>query len=338
MEQGSAAPAMSAANRTRVRALWRAGLCALSFQTAVAAACADTLPREEAGTPEIARLSLSATASLETLPAHLYFVPATAARTVSPRRISLAPTATPRTKPVAVTPALAIRAVPKPVVAKPAPVEPASVETVARSLTPSRDNKPTFLFGTRGTTVSLTPVSDRWQRALGDLQTETTGSDRHSFRAYAAILDQVKDARRGLQIPKINYMVNRVLAYRDDARVWNTGEYWASPVEALTKRAGDCEDYAILKYALLRDLGVKDADMRIVVLMDTAARQHHAVLSVRHEGKWLILDNRFSRVRFERDLPHYRPLYSVNASGQWSHGQDKGAPVRLASRLSALAK
>lgn len=343
MEQGSAAPAMSAANRTRVRALWRAGLCALSFQTAVAAASADTLSREASGVPEIARLSLSATASLETLPAHLYFVPASAARTVSPRRISMMPTATPRTKPVAGASAMTIRSVPKPVVAKPTPVEIASVETSAietsaRSQARTIDRKPTFLFGTRGKTVTLTPVSNRWQRALGDLQTETTGSDRHSFRAYAAILDQVKDTRRGLQIPKINYMVNRVLAYRDDARVWNTGEYWASPVEALTKRAGDCEDYAILKYALLRDLGVKDADMRIVVLMDTAARQHHAVLSVRHDGKWLILDNRFSRVRFERDLPHYRPLYSVNASGQWSHGQDKRTPVRLASRLSALAK
>ncbi|MES0810624.1 transglutaminase-like cysteine peptidase [Roseibium sp. SCPC15] len=161
---------------------------------------------------------------------------------------------------------------------------------------------------------------------------------RQDFRAYSAILNQVKTKRRGLQIPKVNYMVNRLLSYQEDSSLWKTGEYWASPVETLRHRAGDCEDYAILKYALLRDLGVEDEDMRIVVLRDTAARQYHAVLSVRHKGKWLILDNRFSRIRFERDLPHYQPLYSVNAAGEWSHLPQKGDPIRLASRLKSATR
>ncbi|WP_299481212.1 transglutaminase-like cysteine peptidase [uncultured Roseibium sp.] len=192
----------------------------------------------------------------------------------------------------------------------------------------------------RGKPVSISPVSQRWQRAVSELEgtAQDAGRTRHGFRAYSAILDQVSPLRRGLQIPKVNYMVNRLLAYREDSFLYKKAEYWASPVETLTRRAGDCEDYAILKYALFRDLGVKDEDMRIVVLRDTAARQYHAVLSVRHNGKWLILDNRFSRVRFERDLPHYQALYSVNAAGEWSHMPNAGKPVNLAARLKSATR
>lgn len=192
----------------------------------------------------------------------------------------------------------------------------------------------TLVFGSLGKPVSMSPVTARWTRALSDFQAEDTSS-RHQFKVYEAILDRVSTKRRGLQIPQINAMVNRMLSYKEDAQLWQNPEYWASPSETLGRLAGDCEDYAILKYALLRDLGVKDEDMRIVVLRDTAVRQYHAVLTVRHKDNWLVLDNRFSRVRFERDLPNYRALYSVNASGEWSHSKDSGNPIRLAARLKS---
>ncbi|MEL7526150.1 MAG: hypothetical protein AAFN16_10295, partial [Pseudomonadota bacterium] len=73
-------------------------------------------------------------------------------------------------------------------------------------------------------------------------------------------------------------------------------------------------------------------------LRDRAVRQFHAVLTVRHKGQWLVLDNRFSRVRFERDLPHYKPLYSVNAAGEWAHTREPGTPVQLAARLKAATR
>lgn len=192
----------------------------------------------------------------------------------------------------------------------------------------------TLVFGSLGKPVSMSPVTARWTRALSDFQPENKSS-RHQFKAYETILDRVSTKRRGLQIPQVNAMVNRMLSYKEDDQLWQNPEYWASPSETLGRLAGDCEDYAILKYALLRDLGVKDEDMRIVVLRDTAVRQYHAVLTVRHKNNWLVLDNRFSRVRFERDLPNYRALYSVNASGEWSHSKDSGNPIRLAARLKS---
>ncbi len=324
MEQSATAPAIPAANGKGARALLRASLYGLGFHAALLTAQADTLPFAEDAPLVIAEISFTRTASLDRAPVDFHFMPRPSAKTVVLHKVRLEPVAQPAVKPKSLVPIDAHNS--------------ASTLPDRRSHRVTPNLKSTILFGTMGKSVPLTPVSKRWTRALGEFEAATATGSRHNDRAYSAILAQVKDFRRGLQIPKINYMVNRVLAYRDDARVWKTGEYWASPSEALEKRAGDCEDYAILKYALLRDLGVQDEDMRIVVLMDEAAGQHHAVLSVRHDGQWLILDNRFSRIRFERDLPNYKPLYSVNASGQWSHTLQKGAPVSLAARLKSANK
>lgn len=320
MDQKATAPGIPAANRKAVPRCWRIGVFALTLQAAMTTVHADESLPGLSDLPGFLRIALLETSSTATVSPDFYFrMPDTAPeiRSVTSSQVRLG-----------------IDHLPP--LAKPEVLEEVAAAT-APTATPSRQDadapKPTLLFGSRGKPVSLTPVTKRWTRALGEL--EAGREQRLGFRAYSAILDKVRDQRRGLQIPKVNYMVNRLVTYRDDVRLWQAGEYWASPVETLEKRAGDCEDYAILKYALLRDLGVDDSDMRIVVLRDTAARSHHAVLSVRHDGNWLILDNRFSRVRFERDLPNYQALYTVNASGEWSHTPEKGNPVRLAARLKS---
>lgn len=313
MEQSATAPVLPVANGKVVPKTWQALLCALALQTAISHAHAEEPRTGSDKTRELLQSSLLVSARAQSLVAELHFSPVVASPPARPVKLS-AVRLTPTTKPR---------------------------ETVT-PLPPSDRSglKPTLIFGSMGKSVPLTPVTKRWQRAMSDLSPDSQKANarRQDFRAYSAILNQVKTKRRGLQIPKVNYMVNRLLSYQEDSSLWKTGEYWASPVETLRHRAGDCEDYAILKYALLRDLGVEDEDMRIVVLRDTAARQYHAVLSVRHKGKWLILDNRFSRIRFERDLPHYQPLYSVNAAGEWSHLPQKGDPIRLASRLKSATR
>src|SRR3546814_5921012 len=57
------------------------------------------------------------------------------------------------------------------------------------------------------------------------------------------------------------------------------------------KRSGDCEDYAIAKFFVLRDLGYTGEQLRIVILMDRIRRVGHAVLAVYALGDILILDS-----------------------------------------------
>lgn len=191
------------------------------------------------------------------------------------------------------------------------------------------ENTSPRLLGSHGRVTDLTPVSKRWGRI-----TQSAASDLTGQPAIRKIIAKTQTMRPGRQLAVVNREINRMISYRDDMQVWRKAEYWATPMETVSKRAGDCEDFAILKYWTLRSLGVAASDMRIVVLRDKAARNFHAVLAVAYNDDWLILDNRFSRVRLQRDLPNYQPLYSLNETAQWAHVRDQGNPVRLASRLN----
>jgi hypothetical protein len=61
---------------------------------------------------------------------------------------------------------------------------------------------------------------------------------------------------------------------------------------AFKSGAGDCEDYAIAKYAVLIQLGVPSDDLRLLVVYDRDSLENHAVTALRFEQRWLILDNR----------------------------------------------
>jgi predicted transglutaminase-like cysteine proteinase len=92
-------------------------------------------------------------------------------------------------------------------------------------------------------------------------------------------------------------------------------DYWASPLQTLTSRAGDCEDYAILKYVVLRHLGMAAGDLRLVIVRDTSLEAQHAILTVRMERKWLILDNRTMAMLDAEQVSHYEPLFVMNDEG-----------------------
>ena len=96
------------------------------------------------------------------------------------------------------------------------------------------------------------------------------------------------------------------------------GSYWAIPAEFL-KKSGDCEDYAIVKYFTLKELGIPAENMRIVVVRDTLRNLAHAVLAVYLNGDAYILDNLSNTVLSHSRIRQYSPQYSVNESGRWAH-------------------
>jgi predicted transglutaminase-like cysteine proteinase len=109
---------------------------------------------------------------------------------------------------------------------------------------------------------------------------------------------------------------------RADKEIWGLREYWATPGEFYSARAGDCEDYAIAKYFALRFLGVEPDRMRIVVarLLKEHGEPHrdlHVILAVRTIG-WLVLDsNRNDLYRLDPARGHLVPLYTMNEHGAW---------------------
>jgi hypothetical protein len=55
--------------------------------------------------------------------------------------------------------------------------------------------------------------------------------------------------------------------------------------------------------------------MRMVLVRDTSIRLDHAVLAVRFEDEWLVLDNRKTFVVETASLKHYMPLFALDSEG-----------------------
>ena len=145
----------------------------------------------------------------------------------------------------------------------------------------------------------------------------------------------------GLQ--RINSFLNRV-PYYEDLVHWRVDDYWATPAETIASNGGDCEDYAIAKYMLLRELGVPLARLRMVYVRAGKAAQAHMVLAyyAQPDAEPLILDNLEDRVRSASNRPDLSPVYSFNeedvvliASGQRTTPQQIRSWRALLDRLNA---
>ncbi len=114
------------------------------------------------------------------------------------------------------------------------------------------------------------------------------------------------------QLGWINRAVNLSIRPMSDWEQYGYADVWASPLQTLRSGAGDCEDYAILKYAILRELGFRSDDLRLVILEDDKLQAEHAIVAVREDGEWLILDNRTMAILSPADTQQYRPLFVLN--------------------------
>jgi predicted transglutaminase-like cysteine proteinase len=119
------------------------------------------------------------------------------------------------------------------------------------------------------------------------------------------------------QIAGVNAFANR-FRYVLDQDNYGQSDYWAIPREFLTF-GGDCEDYAIIKYFSLRQLGFPPESLRIVVVQDANLRIPHAVLAVYSRDDVLILDNQVREAVSHRSIAHYIPVFSLNERNWWMH-------------------
>ncbi|MEE8506498.1 MAG: transglutaminase-like cysteine peptidase [Kiloniellales bacterium] len=170
------------------------------------------------------------------------------------------------------------------------------------------------------------PGYGKWSRAMVRGQTHAQGGESGCARQlgkpcrldrWARFLDTLRQAGPERQITSINEFIN-ANTFISDRDNWGIKDYWSAPGEFFAN-GGDCEDYVIAKYLSLRRLGFRADDLRLVVLVDRNRRLAHAVLVVELDGRALVLDNLEDRVRPWSELPHYRPLYSLNEQAVWLH-------------------
>ena len=121
-------------------------------------------------------------------------------------------------------------------------------------------------------------------------------------------------------IAAVNSWANAKIRYVEDRQLYGQADYWADAKSTLRRRAGDCEDIAIAKMALLAGAGVRREDMYLTIARDLARNADHALLVVKSEGRFWLLDNNTDRLLDASAANDYRPILSYSAGGKWLHG------------------
>lgn len=158
-------------------------------------------------------------------------------------------------------------------------------------------------------------INSRTQRLYGP----TTPTAQRNIDAWEALLKQPPSSDIHATLNRVNQFFNSRIRFTDDISVWGQQDYWATPVEALRKGAGDCEDYAIAKYFTLRQLGVPASQLRITYVKALQLNQAHMVLTwySTPDAVPLVLDNLKPNILPASARSDLLPVYSFNGEGLW---------------------
>lgn len=142
------------------------------------------------------------------------------------------------------------------------------------------------------------------------------------FRSLRHVLLKGADLRLEQQVRLVNRYINGQ-RYKDDrvSSRSSAGNQWET-LTGFLHRGGDCEDFAVAKYFILREFGVGAEDMRVVIGREPQRATHHAMLAIRvDEEVWLLEnDNRIHR-NGNQDIKRF--VYAINEQGIWDHeGKD----------------
>jgi len=134
-------------------------------------------------------------------------------------------------------------------------------------------------------------------------------------KRFVLMLEETKLRSGRARIETANRLINGAIQYQSDLAQHGMIDLWSAPLASLGTGRGDCEDFAIAKYVLLREAGIAEQDLRILLVRDQSVREDHAVLAVRDDNAWLVLDNRRAFAAADTEFGQFTPLYVLDAAG-----------------------
>lgn len=179
------------------------------------------------------------------------------------------------------------------------------------------------------TEVKAGPIGPlpKWQGVLDKMKVQKemlrrctaapAACDPADAKPWRDILAEAAPLEPMARLKAVNAFFNK-WPYKTDLDNYAVEDYWATPVEFMT-RSGDCEDYAIAKFYALLQLGVPNDDMRVVAVTDHIRNIGHAVLVVHIGADSVVLDNLSNLVMSHTRYPQYDPQFSVNETTRWMH-------------------
>lgn len=191
--------------------------------------------------------------------------------------------------------------------------------------------------------VSLTAIKDN---ALASYGNETAVM----IDQWIKMIVTIKGKPDKEKLIYVNNFFNSRIKWISDIDNWKEEDYWATPLETMARRKGDCEDFSISKYITLVLAGMPDAKLRITYVkarIDTASgakNQAHMVLAYypKPNAEPVILDNIVKdivRGSLRRDL---KPVFGFNTGvitvGHGTKASNESPTNRLSRWGDALAK
>ena len=168
------------------------------------------------------------------------------------------------------------------------------------------------------------------------------------FQAWRQLIAADGNAPDADRLKRVNEFFNRQIRFGTDPEIWNSPDYWATPLETLGQGAGDCEDFVIAKYFTLQMMGVEPARLRLTYVkakiggVSSTISQAHMVLAyyAQPDSEPLVLDNMISEIRPASRRPDLLPVFSFNSDGIWVAGgaQPKSSVEKLSRWTDLVAR
>lgn len=175
--------------------------------------------------------------------------------------------------------------------------------------------------------------------ALSYARLEATAQERFGLAGTAVVAEWTRLIELGgpqpplEQLRRVNDFVNSRVHFESDASVWGQDDYWATPLETLSRGRGDCEDFAIAKYVSLLALGMPVSKLRLIYVKarvdngGQASFQAHMVLGYYEDvaGEPQLLDNLVPDIQNASARTDLVPIFSFNGEGLWAGGTLSGS-------------
>lgn len=178
----------------------------------------------------------------------------------------------------------------------------------------------TEAFGARVVMPLDVKNASRWEDVLRRQEASVAApcADPSAERCFATFWNEtvaeLKTLARDEQVRRVNDIVNE-MGYWSDADVYRKADYWATPEEMFEKKGGDCEDFALFKYFLLRAAGVPADELRLTLV--AADDRAHMVALAMVDGTPMAMDCVVLRAAPPAELRQYQAVYSLSETGAW---------------------
>src|SRR3569623_1777573 len=134
--------------------------------------------------------------------------------------------------------------------------------------------QPVDPFGVGVAAISRGAIVGKWSTVKKHLAAEHKVLERcradaghcpAAAKSFLALVDKAQASQGWRRIAEINRSITLNIRPMSDLAQYGVEDYWATPLMLFASHRGDCEDYAIAKYVALREIGIAENDVRLVI-------------------------------------------------------------------------